>query len=144
MDKLEVVLKFLECVITAGCGYAGVSIAQKTILKGKKMDIEAGKNEAVVECQKMHQGDMEKVKEEFNNRLDDMVSSEEKNKEELNVKLDEIKTETLKTTLIVSTMQAELQKSNNEARISKLEQIVAVLDNREKVSEHRLDDLEKR
>ena len=144
MEAWEIILKFLECVITAGCGFAGVCIAQKTILKGKEMDVEAGKNEAVTACQKQHQGDVEKVREEFNNRLDDMVASEEKNKEELNVKLDEIKTETLKTTLIVSTMQAELQKSNNEARISKLEQIVAVLDNREKVSEHRLDDLEKK
>ena len=123
------IMTFIVAIATPLLAFLGVIL-------GKRMELNKAHDQAVSECQKKHKGDIEEVKQEFNDKLDSM-----------NSKLDEIKTEQLKTALYVTRLQTDLRElkdsvDNMVDKENHMEQMVAVLDNREKVSEHRLDDLE--
>ena len=123
------IMTFIVAIATPLLAFLGVIL-------GKRMELNKAHDQAVSECQKKHKGDIEEVKQEFNDKLDAM-----------NSKLDEIKTEQLKTALYVTRLQTDLRElkdsvDNMVDKENHMEQMVAVLDNREKVSEHRLDDLE--
>ena len=122
-------LTFIVGLLTPFLAFLGVIL-------GKKMDLNKAHDTAVENCQKKHKGDIENVKAEFKEEL-----------ATINDKLDEIKTEQLKTALYVVQLQNDLQdlktlvndilEKENETELK-----VAVLDNREKVSENRIHDLE--
>ena len=123
------IMTFIVAIATPLLAFLGVIL-------GKRMELNKAHDQAVSECQKKHKGDIEEVKQKFNDKLDAM-----------NSKLDEIKTEQLKTALYVTRLQTDLRElkdsvDNMVDKENHMEQMVAVLDNREKVSEHRLDDLE--
>ena len=111
--------------------FLGVIVAEWVKLKSKKLDVTSGK--AIQECAVKHSDRLDKVKGEFNARLDAIDNS-----------LADIKSEQLRIALNVAQLQKDQAKYNNVIeRTYVLENKVAVLDNRESVSEHRLTDLEK-
>ena len=126
---MEWLISILTIVFTPLLTLLGIVITEKYKAKTKKMELDMGKNEA-----------LEAIKAQFNakleslsNKLDDIIKDQT-----------EIKTEQLRTSLYVTQLQKDVQKHNGVIeRTMALEKQVAVLDNREKVSEHRLDDLEK-
>ncbi len=127
-------MEWLVELVKAAFTFLGVFLTVHYTLKGKKLELASAHDAAVAECQKTHKGDIEKVKAEFNSRLD-----------ELSGKMDEIKTEQMKTIFTVTQVKEGQDKYNNViARTFKLEEEVAVLKNRESVSEHRLTDLERK
>ena len=90
MEFLIELLKIAATVIT-------VAITQSVIFKTKKMDVDISKNTAIADCQAKHKGDVEKVKTEFNDRLDDMSSD-----------ISDIKNEALRTSIAMSNMRTEI------------------------------------
>jgi hypothetical protein len=126
---MEWLISILTIVFTPLLTLLGIVVTEKYKAKTKKMELDMGKNEA-----------LEAIKAQFNakleslsNKLDDIIKDQT-----------EIKTEQLRTSLYVTQLQKDVQKHNGVIeRTMALEKQVAVLDNREKVSEHRLDDLEK-
>lgn len=140
---MDIFIKILEIVSGSLLTLIGIIVVQNTNLKGKKMDIDAQKseaeNKAVTACQDKHKKDIDNVRTEFRNYLDDLSYKVG----ELSDKMDEIKTEQIKTILTITQVKESQEKYNNViARTYKLEQDVAVLQNRESVSEHRIADLE--
>ena len=118
-------------VLTPILAFAGVAVAEFVKLKSKKLDISS--NKAIQECSAKHTNDFAVIKNEFSNRLD-----------AINDSLSEIKNEQLRLSLTVGQLQKEVVKHNGVIeRTYSLENKVAVLENRESVSEHRLSDLEK-
>lgn len=130
---MEWLIAILTIVFTPSLTLLGTAIVERGKLKGKKMELEEKKDTALIDCQRLHSDRLEDVKDEFNARLDDIVKS-----------LNEIKNEQLRTNLTVTQLQKDVQKHNGVIeRTIILERDMAVLQNRESVSEHRLTDLEK-
>ena len=112
---------------------AGVWLTVHYTLKGKKLELINVKDENLVKCQEKHSERLEKVKNEFKIQLSEM-----------NNKIDMI----IKKQLEIDFRQKAIEEKLDDNRdliekMTSLEKVIAVLDNREKVSEHRLDDLEK-
>lgn len=130
---MEWLIAILTIVFTPSLTLLGTAIVEKYKLKGKKMELEDKKDTALIDCQRLHSDRLENVKDEFNARLDDIVSS-----------LNEIKNEQLRTNLAVTQLQKDVQKHNGVMeRTIILERDMAVLQNRESVLEERLADLVK-
>lgn len=130
---MEWLIAILTIVFTPSLTLLGTAMVERSKLKGKRMELEEKKNETLVECQKLHSDRLEKVKGEFSARLDEIQST-----------LSEIKNEQLRNTLAITQLQKDVQKHNGVMeRTIILERDMAVLQNRESVSEHRLTDLEK-
>lgn len=130
---MEWLIAILTIVFTPSLTLLGTAIVEKSKLKGKRMELEEKKDTALLECQAKHAVNVEKIKNEFNTRLDEIQSS-----------LSDIKNEQLRNTLAITQLQKDVQKHNGVMeRTIILERDMAVLQNRESVSEHRLADLEK-
>ena len=130
---MEWLIAILTIVFTPSLTLLGTAMVEKNKLKGKKMELEEKKDTALLECQAKHSANFDKVKTEFNARLDEIQST-----------LSEIKNEQLRNTLAITQLQKDVQKHNGVMeRTIILERDMAVLQNRESVSEHRLTDLEK-
>ena len=99
---MDWLIAILTIVFTPMLTLFGIVITEKYKYKSKKMEVDSTKDNAIVECQRQHKGDIEEVRKEFNNRLDD-----------LSKKLDEIQSEQLRTNLIVTQLQSDVQKHNN-------------------------------
>ena len=126
----EWVISLLTIIFTPLLTLLGIIVTEKYRYKGKIVETQS---DALEKCQARHNGDISKVQTDFNERLDDLVT-----------KLDEIRREQFRTSLTITQLQSDVQKHNNVIeRTYKLEQDVAVLKNRESVSEHRIEDLEK-
>lgn len=118
-------------ILTPILAFLGVAIAELVKWNSKKLDVASGK--AISECASKHSSNLEKVKEEFCGRLDTIDNA-----------LSDIRSEQLRIALNVAQLQKDQAKYNNVIeRTYILENKVAVLENRESVSEHRLTDLEK-
>lgn len=116
---MDWLIAILTIVFTPMLTLFGIVITEKYKYKSKKMEIDTTKDNAIVECQRQHKGDIEEVRKEFNSRLDD-----------LSEKLDEIQGEQLRTNLIVTQLQLDVQKHNNVMeRTFRLEQDVEWLKN---------------
>lgn len=130
---MEWLIAILTIVFTPSLTLLGTAIVEKYKLKGKRMELEDKKDAALIDCQRLHSDRLENVKDEFNARLDEIQST-----------LSEIKNEQLRNTLAITQLQKDVQKHNGVMeRTIILERDMAVLQNRESVSEHRLTDLEK-
>ena len=117
-------------IATPLLAFLSVWVAEYIKYKTKKLDISSDK--AIADCASKHSANLNNVKEEFNARLDEISNS-----------LNEIRTEQLRIALNVTQVQKDQAKYNNVIeRTYALENKVAVLENRESVSEHRLTDLE--
>ena len=134
-------MEWLIAVLTIVCSpvltLVGITVTEKYKMKTKRLEMDSSKDSAIIDCQSKHAANLEKVRGEFNTRLDNIGG-----------KLDEIKTEQLKIALSVTQLQKDTVKSNDildnvSDRLATLERKVDVLENRESVSEHRLTDLEK-
>ena len=116
---MDWLIAILTIVFTPMLTLFGIVITEKYKYKSKKMEVDITKDNAIKECQRQHKGDIEEVRKEFNNRLDD-----------LSEKLDEIQSEQLRTNLIVTQLQSDVQKHNNVMeRTFRLEQDVEWLKN---------------
>ena len=112
MEFLIEILKIAATVLT-------VALTQWVILKNKKMDVEVSKNKAIEDCQAKHKGDVERVKAEFNDRLDDISSD-----------ITDIKNESLRTSMSMGTMQNEIKEVKKATeKIYDLEKAVAIIQN---------------
>jgi hypothetical protein len=130
---MEWLIAILTIVFTPSLTLLGTAIVERSKLKGKRMELEEKKDTALLDCQAKHAVNVEKIKNEFNTRLDEIQSS-----------LSDIKNEQLRNTLTITQLQKDVQKHNGVMeRTIILERDMAVLQNRESVSEHRLTDLEK-
>lgn len=121
---------FLAAAVTSLLTFLGVVIAKKIDFKSKKLDIAQSQDEAVAKCQEKHKGDIDKVKSEFNQRLD-----------VLSGKLDDIKSEQLRTALYITQLQSDMHSLKASipemlSKINHLEQVDAVMSTR-------LDNIEK-
>lgn len=126
---MEWIISILTIVFTPLLTLLGIVITEKYKAKTKKMELDMGRNEALEAIKAKFDAKLESL----SNKLDDIIKDQT-----------EIKTEQLRTSLYVTQLQKDVQKHNGVIeRTMALEKQVAVLDNREKVSEHRLDDLEK-
>lgn len=126
---MEWIISILTIVFTPLLTLLGIVITEKYKAKTKKMELDMGRNEALEAIKAKFDAKLESL----SNKLDDIIKDQ-----------NEIKTEQLRTSLYVTQLQKDVQKHNGVIeRTMALEKQVAVLDNREKVSEHRLDDLEK-
>jgi len=126
-------MDWLTIVCTPLLTLLGIIVTEQVKLKTKKMELLTVKDSSIAECQTKHAANLDKVKGEFNTRLDEISDS-----------LFAIKEEQLKLSLTVSQLQKDVVKHNEVIeRTYKLEKEVEVLKNRESVSEHRLTDLEK-
>ena len=126
---MEWIISILTIVFTPLLTLLGIVITEKYKAKTKKMELDMGRNEALEAIKAKFDAKLESL----SNKLDDIIKDQ-----------NEIKTEQLRTSLHVTQLQKDVQKHNGVIeRTMALEKQVAVLDNREKVSEHRLDDLEK-
>lgn len=74
-------------------------ISEKFKLKSKK--IEVG-DISIKACQEQHKGDVQEIRKEFNNRLDDIIS-----------KMDTMKETQQKTQLQITKLRAGVEKNNN-------------------------------
>lgn len=118
---MEWLIAILTIVFTPILTLLGIIITEKYKYRSKKMELDTTKEEFIHEnihqCQIQHKDDVEKVRAEFNDRLDDLLK-----------KLDEIQTEQLRTTLYVTQLQNDVQKHNSVIeRTFRLESDVAVL-----------------
>lgn len=126
---MEWIISILTIIFTPLLTLLGIVITEKYKAKTKKMELDMGRNEALEAIKAKFDAKLESL----SNKLDDIIKDQT-----------EIKTEQLRTSLYVTQLQKDVQKHNGVIeRTMALEKQVAVLDNREKVSEHRLDDLEK-
>lgn len=124
----------INVISTPLLAFFGVLVAERTKLKTKKLEVDESNSKAISACQASHKNDIEQVRKEFNERLDEMSE-----------KLDDIKSESLRTSLLITETQKDVQKHNGVIeRTIILERDMAVLMNRESVSEHRISDLEKK
>lgn len=120
-------------IATPALAFLGVLVAEFVKLKSKKLDVSSMQNKAIADCKDSHQSYLNKVKDDFVDRLSEIDS-----------KLDAVQAEQLRLSLTVTQLQRDVAKHNGVIeRTYALEKSVAVLDNREKVSEKRLLDLEK-
>jgi len=127
---MEWLIAILTIVCTPVLTLTGIIVSERTKLKTKRLEVGAT---SIAECQQKHSANLDKVKAEFTARLDGIDKA-----------LNEIKDEQLKTSMTVEQLQKDVAKHNGVIdRTYKLESQVAVLENRESVSEHRLTDLEK-
>lgn len=118
---MEWLIAILTIVFTPILTLLGIIITEKYKYRSKKMELDTTKEEFIHEnihqCQIQHKDDVEKVRAEFNDRLDDLLK-----------KLDEIQTEQLRTTLYVTQLQNDVQKHNSVIeRTFRLESEVTVL-----------------
>ena len=112
------------------CTLLGVLGAEIIKAKSKKFDAHTS---SVQELEKKHQEDISKVRGEFNEGIAEVIT-----------KMNEIQKDQLRTNLTIEQLQKDVMKHTNVIeRTYRLEQEVAVLKNRESVSEHRLEDLER-
>ena len=93
----------ISAVVVALMAFLGSVVSKYIDFKGKKLEINKGQNDAVLQCQKEHNAGMAKVKEEFNNKLD-----------AFDKKLDSIISEQMKMIFQV----AQLQKDMGELKSS--------------------------
>lgn len=93
----------LSAAIVALMAFLGSFATTLFNYKGKKLELSKSNNEAVKQCQREHKADVEKVKEEFNSKLDS-----------LNSKLDSIMTEQMNMIMQV----AQLKKDTEEIKSS--------------------------
>ena len=113
---------------------AGIVVTERTKLKSKRLELDGSKDENLKRCQEAHKYDIDEVRKEFNGRLDDICE-----------KVDDISKEQYRISILFSGLKEEVQKHNNVIdRTLALEKNFAVLENRTRVSEHRIEDLEKR
>lgn len=131
---MEWLIAILTIIFTPMLTLAGIVVTERTKLKSKRLELDTSKDENLRRCQEAHKYDIDGVRKEFNGRLDDILE-----------KIDEISKEQYRLSILFSGLKEEVQKHNGvmEKTII-LERDVAVLKNRESVSEHRIDDLEKR
>ena len=122
----------LEILAIPVFSFLGGVVGKRYDLKGKKLELEAQKDTELVKCQEIHSERLDKVKDEFKSQLSELSS-----------KLDTI----IKKQTEFDYRQQSMEEKLNEnreliQRTATLEKVVAVLENRESVSEHRLTDLE--
>ena len=92
--------------------FLGVAVAELVKWKSKKLDVASGK--AIADCALKHSSNLEKVKGEFNVRLDDMTGI-----------LQDIKLEQTRFATEFKNLDAKVEKHNNVIeRVYKLEQKV--------------------
>ena len=131
---MEWLIAILTIICTPMLTLTGIIITERTKLKSKRLEIDISKDENLKRCQESHKYDIDQVRKEFNSRLDDICE-----------KVDDISKEQYRLSILFSGLKEEVQKHNNVIeRTFRLEEAVAVLDQRNKVSEHRLEDLEKK
>ena len=130
---MEWLAMILTIVFAPTLTLIGTAIIEKGKLKSKRMELDDKKNETIVECQKLHSDRLEKIKKEFNTRLDSIEET-----------LSQIRDKQTGISFTVEQLQKDVAKHNGVIeRTIILERDMAVLQNRESVSEHRLADLEK-
>ena len=123
----------LEILAIPLFSFIGGVVGKRYDLKGKKLELEANKNTELVKCQDIHSERLDKVRNEFKSQLSEM-----------NSKIDTIIKKQLEIDFRQKSIEDKLDENRDLIqRTANLEKVIAVLDNREKVSEHRLDDLEK-
>ena len=131
---MEWLIAILTIIFTPMLTLTGIIVTERTKLKSKRLELDTSKDENLRKCQESHKYDIEEVRSAFNKRLDEMIE-----------KIDEISKEQYRMSVLFSGLKEEVQKHNGVMeRTIILERDVAVLKNRESVSEHRIDDLEKR
>lgn len=145
---MDTLLAILTIVVTPLLSVVGIVITQKHLDKRDKMKYDAEKDSSIdaklKEMSDKHEENLKEISKEYreefkkvNARLDNLSDA-----------IKEVKTDNQTTvTLIqneISTLSNRVEKHNNVIdRTYALELAVAVLDNREKVSENRLSDLER-
>lgn len=131
---MEWLIAILTIICTPMLTLAGIVVTERTKLKSKRLEIDGSKDENLKRCQEAHKYDIDEVRKEFNSRLDDICE-----------KVDDISKEQYRISILFSGLKEEMQKHNNVIdRTLALEKNFAVLENRTRVSEHRIEDLEKR
>ena len=131
---MEWLIAILTIICTPMLTLTGIIITERTKLKSKRLELDGSKDENLKRCQEAHKYDIDEVRKEFNSRLDDICE-----------KVDDISKEQYRLSILFSGLKEEVQKHNNVIeRTFALEQSMAVLENRTRVSEHRIDDLEKK
>lgn len=131
---MEWLIAILTIICTPMLTLTGIIITERTKLKSKRLELDGSKDENLKRCQEAHKYDIDEVRKEFNSRLDDILE-----------KIDEMSKEQYRLSILFTGLKEEVHENNNVIdRTYKLEQNYAVLDNRQKVSEHRIDDLEKK
>lgn len=134
-------MSWVEALATPVLAFLGVSIAEVVKIVLKKMDIDVAKDARIETCKKAHTENLEKTKEEFNKRLDEI----DEKIDALNMAQVESKALYQNVIASIELLSGRVEKHNNVIeRTYKLETDVEVLKNRESVSEHRLTDLEKK
>lgn len=93
----------ISAVVVALMAFLGSVVSKYIDFKGKKLEVNNKQNDAVLQCQKEHKADVNKVKEEFNSKLD-----------AFDKKLDSIISEQMKMIFQV----AQLQKDMGELKSS--------------------------
>ncbi len=102
---------------TALLAFLGVLVAEFVKVKIKKLDNDAKRKEDIVACEAKHTANFDKVKVEFNERLDSIDNA-----------LDTIKNEQTKIGMTVKQLEAKQDKYNNVIeRTYKLEAAVDML-----------------
>ena len=131
---MEWLIAILTIICTPMLTLAGIVVTERTKLKSKRLELDGSKDENLKRCQEAHKYDIDEVRKEFNGRLDDICE-----------KVDDISKEQYRISILFSGLKEEVQKHNNVIdRTLALEKNFAVLENRTRVSEHRIEDLEKR
>lgn len=117
---MEWLVAILTITITPLTTMIGSIIVEKFRLKGKKIDNESANNVALAKCRESHKSDIESVKSEFKDTLDEM-------KESINAVLNQ----QLKMKFTIEALQKDVQKHNNVVeRTYGLEENYAVLNNK--------------
>ena len=120
---MEWIIEIVKALITL----AGVYLTVRYSLKTKKLEVDKTKDQALLDCQGKHAANLDKVKGEFNIRLDGIDD-----------KLDEIKMEQLRSSINVTKLQEDIEKFSDATheiseRMSKLENRVTALEVKEKI-----------
>ena len=123
---MEYFFSILTIVCTPLFTVIGIIINQKAETKRKKMDVEANKDQ------------------DMSSLLDGRITTLFNKVDELTDTVSELKAAHQQTVTLIEVLSERVEKHNNVIeRTYALEKQVAVLDNREKVSENRLSDLER-
>lgn len=134
---MDTFIKILEFSISPIMVFLGVVVSKYFDNKKGKTD---GQSKAMLDCQAKQKQNLDQAKVDFSKRLDDVNSK----LDEVNTQISDIVIANTKLFDSVHNLETETRKHNQVIeRTFKLEERCSVLENREKVSENRLSDLER-
>lgn len=124
-------------ILTPICAFLAALVGGWFSLKNKKLELLGTKKEDLEKCRDAHTTNLNKVKGEFDMRLDEIDDKVS----EINDSMIELKALYQNMAAMLEMVSTEVKEAIRVGNENKTD--IAVLNNREKVSEHRLDDLER-